>query len=61
MEDKGLISQGNFGSVIKMYHKSTDTTMAVKRIRSAEDEKEQKQLLMDLDVVKNEQPLSIHH
>ncbi|XP_072033486.1 dual specificity mitogen-activated protein kinase kinase 4-like isoform X2 [Amphiura filiformis] len=52
LEDKGLIGQGNFGSVCKMYHKSSKTIMAVKRIRSTVDEREQKQLLMDLDVVK---------
>ncbi|KAL1130661.1 hypothetical protein AAG570_011903 [Ranatra chinensis] len=34
-----------------MIHKKTHTVMAVKRIRSTVDEKEQKQLLMDLEVV----------
>jgi mitogen-activated protein kinase kinase 4 len=34
-----------------MLHRSSDTVMAVKRIRSTVDENEQKQLLMDLDVV----------
>ena len=53
MQDKGLIGQDNCGSVIKMYHKSSNATMAVKRIRSTVDEREkQKQLLVDLDVVK---------
>ncbi|POI33940.1 hypothetical protein CIB84_002308 [Bambusicola thoracicus] len=34
-----------------MVHKPSGQIMAVKRIRSTVDEKEQKQLLMDLDVV----------
>lgn len=43
--------RGGFGTVNKMVHRKTNTTIAVKRIRSTVDEKEQKQLLMDLDVV----------
>lgn len=34
-----------------MVHRRSGTVIAVKRIRSTVDEKEQKQLLMDLDVV----------
>ncbi|XP_066291239.1 dual specificity mitogen-activated protein kinase kinase 4-like isoform X2 [Branchiostoma lanceolatum] len=49
--DLGEIGRGAFGSVNKMCHEQSQTTMAVKRIRSTVDEREQKQLLMDLDVV----------
>ncbi|KAG7271617.1 hypothetical protein CRUP_009275 [Coryphaenoides rupestris] len=49
--DLGEIGRGAYGSVNKMVHKPTGQIMAVKRIRSTVDEKEQKQLLMDLDVV----------
>ncbi|XP_033631134.1 dual specificity mitogen-activated protein kinase kinase 2-like [Asterias rubens] len=52
LEDRGEIGRGAFGSVSKMWHSRSDSIMAVKRIRSTVDEKEQKQLLMDLDVVK---------
>lgn len=51
LQDLGEIGRGGFGTVNKMLHRSSDTTMAVKRIRSTVDENEQKQLLMDLDVV----------
>lgn len=51
LEDHGEIGRGAFGAVNKMVFKRTDTVMAVKRIRSTVDEKEQKQLLMDLEVV----------
>jgi len=51
LEDMGEIGRGNFGSVSKMVHIKSNTVMAVKRIRSTVDEKEQKQLLMDLEVV----------
>jgi len=49
--DRGEIGRGNFGAVNKMLFKKTGTIMAVKRIRSTVEEKEQKQLLMDLEVV----------
>lgn len=49
--DLGEIGRGAFGAVNKMTFRRTDTVMAVKRIRSTVDEKEQKQLLMDLEVV----------
>jgi mitogen-activated protein kinase kinase 4 len=49
--DMGEIGRGAFGTVNKMVHKRTNTVMAVKRIRSTVDEKDQKQLLMDLAVV----------
>lgn len=49
--DCGEIGRGAYGTVNKMLHKESNTCMAVKRIRSTVDEKEQKQLLMDLDVV----------
>ncbi|XP_053692670.1 dual specificity mitogen-activated protein kinase kinase 4-like [Sabethes cyaneus] len=49
--DEGEIGRGAFGAVNRMKFIRTNTTMAVKRIRSTVDEKEQKQLLMDLEVV----------
>lgn len=51
LTDQGEIGRGAYGTVNKMYHERSGTVMAVKRIRSTVDEKEQKQLLMDLDVV----------
>uniref|UniRef100_A0A182VRW4 mitogen-activated protein kinase kinase n=1 Tax=Anopheles minimus TaxID=112268 RepID=A0A182VRW4_9DIPT len=49
--DEGEIGRGAFGAVNRMKFTHTGTVMAVKRIRSTVDEKEQKQLLMDLEVV----------
>lgn len=49
--DQGEIGRGAYGTVNKMYHEASGTIMAVKRIRSTVDEKEQSQLLMDLQVV----------
>ena len=51
MGDLGEIGRGNFGTVNKMVFKKTNKVMAVKRIRSTVDEREQKELLMDLEVV----------
>ena len=51
LQDLGEIGRGAYGTVNKMRHDASNTIMAVKRIRSTVDEKEQKQLLMDLDVV----------
>lgn len=51
LTDLGEIGRGAFGTVNKMFHKMSQTVMAVKRIRSTVDEKEQKELLMDLEVV----------
>ncbi|RZF33832.1 hypothetical protein LSTR_LSTR008955 [Laodelphax striatellus] len=51
LQDLGEIGRGAFGTVNKMVHRKSNTVMAVKRIRSTVDEKEQKQLLMDLEVV----------
>lgn len=51
LKDLGEIGRGNYGAVYKMVHIETNRIMAVKRIRSTVDEGEQKQLLMDLDVV----------
>ncbi|XP_050297953.1 dual specificity mitogen-activated protein kinase kinase 4 isoform X2 [Anthonomus grandis grandis] len=51
LQDLGEIGRGGFGTVNKMVHRKSSKTLAVKRIRSTVDEKEQKQLLMDLDVV----------
>uniref|UniRef100_UPI00358DE9DF dual specificity mitogen-activated protein kinase kinase 4 isoform X2 n=1 Tax=Myxine glutinosa TaxID=7769 RepID=UPI00358DE9DF len=53
LRDLGEIGRGAYGSVSKMQHNQSEHIMAVKRIRSTVDEKEQKQLLMDLDVVMN--------
>lgn len=51
LTDEGEIGRGAYGTVNRMVHARSGTVMAVKRIRSTVDEKEQKQLLMDLDVV----------
>ncbi|XP_012271928.1 dual specificity mitogen-activated protein kinase kinase 4 [Orussus abietinus] len=51
LQDLGEIGRGGFGTVNKMTHRISNTVMAVKRIRSTVDEREQKQLLMDLEVV----------
>lgn len=51
LQDLGEIGRGAFGAVNKMIFKRTNAVMAVKRIRSTVDEKEQKILLMDLEVV----------
>lgn len=51
LTDEGEIGRGAFGAVNQMKFNRTGTVMAVKRIRSTVDEKEQKQLLMDLEVV----------
>jgi len=51
LHDLGEIGRGAFGTVNKMVHPRSNIVMAVKRIRSTVDEKEQKQLLMDLEVV----------
>lgn len=51
MGDLGEIGRGNFGTVNKMIFKKGNKVMAVKRIRSTVDEREQKELLMDLEVV----------
>lgn len=53
LQDLGEIGRGGFGTVNKMIHRKSGTVLAVKRIRSTVDEKEQKQLLMDLEVVMN--------
>ncbi|XP_044734710.1 dual specificity mitogen-activated protein kinase kinase 4 isoform X2 [Chrysoperla carnea] len=50
LQDLGEIGRGGYGTVNKMVHIPSNTVMAVKRIRSTVDEKEQKQL-MDLEVV----------
>ncbi|CAB4064280.1 MAP2K4 [Lepeophtheirus salmonis] len=49
LKDEGEIGRGAFGSVNRMSFRQTGTIMAVKRIRSTVDEKEQKELLMDLE------------
>ncbi len=53
LTDEGEIGRGAFGTVNKMMFAKEDfkKVMAVKRIRSTVDEREQKELLMDLDVV----------
>lgn len=52
--DRGLIGEGNFGTVSKMEHKQTETIMAVKRIQSTVNEQSQKQMLNELDIVMRE-------
>lgn len=49
--DEGEIGRGAFGTVNRMRHIESGKLMAVKRIRSTVEEREQRQLLMDLDVV----------
>ncbi|CAF3939259.1 unnamed protein product [Rotaria magnacalcarata] len=49
--DRGIIGEGNFGIVCKMLHEKSGTIMAVKRIRSTIDERGQKQMINELDVV----------
>ena len=44
------LGRGTFGAVYEMYHESSKTTMAVKRIRCTVDSREEKRLLMDLDI-----------
>ena len=51
LADQGEIGRGAYGSVNKMVFKKNNQVMAVKRIRSTVDEREQKSLLMDLEVV----------
>ncbi|CAG0896447.1 unnamed protein product [Cyprideis torosa] len=51
--DQGEIGRGAYGYVNKMVHSKSGREMAVKRIRSTVDEREQKELLMDLKVVKD--------
>jgi len=51
LKDLGEMGRGNYGFVNKMLHEKSETVMAVKRIRSTVEERDQKQLLMDLDVV----------
>ncbi|XP_065558765.1 dual specificity mitogen-activated protein kinase kinase 6-like isoform X2 [Artemia franciscana] len=45
-----LLGQGAYGIVEKVRHRLTDTVMAVKRIPVTVNSKEQKRLLMDLDI-----------
>lgn len=63
LRDLGEIGRGGFGTVNKMIHRISNTVMAVKRIRSTVDEREQKQLLMDLEVVmkSNECPCIVQY
>ena len=51
LADQGEIGRGAYGSVNKMVFKKNNRVMAVKRIRSTVDEREQKSLLMDLEVI----------
>ncbi|RTG84352.1 mitogen-activated protein kinase kinase 4 [Schistosoma bovis] len=51
--DEGEIGRGAYGFVNRMVHRPTKTAMAVKRIRSTLNEREQRNTLKDLDVVMN--------
>ncbi|XP_065319382.1 dual specificity mitogen-activated protein kinase kinase 4-like isoform X3 [Gordionus sp. m RMFG-2023] len=51
LKDLGEIGRGSYGAVNKMLHLKSGTKMAVKRIRSTINDKEQNQILMDLEVV----------
>ena len=55
LHDQGEIGRGAYGSVNKMVFKKTHCVMAVKRIRSTVDEREQKSLLTELQVVMKSQ------
>ena len=55
LHDHGEIGRGAYGSVNKMVFKKTQRVMAVKRIRSTVDEREQKSLLTELQVVMKSQ------
>jgi mitogen-activated protein kinase kinase 4 len=50
LKDQGELGRGAYGAVYRMYHESSQTIMAVKRIRVSLDSVEQKRALMDLDV-----------
>lgn len=51
--DEGEIGRGAYGFVNRMVHKPTNVIMAVKRIRSTLDEREQSNTLKDLEIVMN--------
>jgi len=51
LEDLGEIGRGAYGTVQKMLHCKSQSLIAVKRIRCTVDEREQKKLMMDLEVV----------
>ncbi|CAH8536308.1 unnamed protein product [Schistosoma turkestanicum] len=51
--DEGEIGRGAYGFVNRMMHEPTKTVIAVKRIRSTLNEREQKSTLKDLDIVMN--------
>jgi len=44
------LGRGAYGVVEKMYHKKSETTLAVKRITATVNTEEQRRLIMDLDV-----------
>jgi len=44
------LGRGAYGVVEKMYHKKSETTLAVKRITATVNNEEQRRLIMDLDV-----------
>lgn len=50
LEKIGDLGRGAYGIVEKMRHEQTGTVMAVKRITATVNLKEQKRLLMDLDI-----------
>jgi len=50
LDTRQKLGRGAYGIVEKMYHKPSDTMMAVKRITCTVNSREQKRLLMDLDV-----------
>ncbi|PAA50496.1 hypothetical protein BOX15_Mlig028471g1 [Macrostomum lignano] len=53
LEDLGEIGRGAFGSVNRMRFKPTGSVLAVKRIRSTVDQRQQKNMLLELNVVVN--------
>uniref|UniRef100_A0A1I8GL32 mitogen-activated protein kinase kinase n=1 Tax=Macrostomum lignano TaxID=282301 RepID=A0A1I8GL32_9PLAT len=53
LEDLGEIGRGAFGAVNRMRYTPTGVVLAVKRIRSTVDERQQKNMLLELNVVVN--------
>ena len=52
LKDLGQIGAGGFGTVNKMLHVRSELLMAVKIIRVSVDEADQRQVVMDLGVIR---------
>eukprot|EP00126_Sphaerothecum_destruens_P006990 Sdes_comp19628_c0_seq1m11406 len=55
LEPLGELGRGNYGTVYKVYHADTDTIMAVKAIPLDVSESACKQIVTELDVLRNSQ------